>query len=152
MGYHLTILRSANGRQLPIPLEEATLAARGLGWEFHDDPPTFALSLSEGTAVLWHQDDELWTKNPEEWAIAPMVALAGVLGGRLRGDEFETYGVHGNTFLHSDDLVLRKEAERASCALIAEGLRETRRIRNFIVGFFVVLGAIGFLVGKAFEG
>lgn len=84
MGYHLTILRSANGKQLPISLEEAKLAARGLGWEFSDDPPTFELSLDEGTAVLWHQDAELWTTNPDDRAIAPMVALANALPSRIR--------------------------------------------------------------------
>lgn len=151
MGYHLTILRSANGRQLPISLEEAKLAARGLGWEFSDDPPGFELSLEEGTAAVLYQDGELWTKYFDEWAIAPMVALATALGGRLRGDEFESYGADGETFLHPDDVVPGEEAERASSELIAAGLRESRRIRNFIIGFFVVLGAIGFMVGKAFE-
>ncbi len=51
MGYHLTILRSANGKQLAIPLDEAKRAGRGLGWEFSDDPPKFELGLSEGTAL-----------------------------------------------------------------------------------------------------
>lgn len=151
MGYHLTILRSANGKQLPISLEEAKIAARGLGWKFDDNPPTFELELDEGTAVLWHQDDELWTKNPEEWAFTPMVALANALGGRLRGDEYETYGADGDTYLHPDDVVLGEEAERASAPLLAAHLREQRRIRNFIIAFFVVLGAIGAMIGKAFE-
>jgi len=151
MGYHLTILRSANGKQLPISLEEAKLAACGLGWAFDDDPPTFEFSVDEGTVVMFYQDGELWTKYFDEWEIAPMVALASALGGRLRGDEHETIDARGGTYLHPDDVVLGEEAKRASSELIAAGLREQKRIRNFIVGFFVVLGAVGFMVGKAFE-
>jgi hypothetical protein len=46
---------------------------------------------------------------------------------------------------------LRKEAEASSRALLAGSMQEQRFIRNVIVGFFVVLGVIGYFVGKWLE-
>jgi hypothetical protein len=152
MGYHLTILRSRQGKQVPIPLEEARHAAPAFGWEYEEDPPAFFLHRTgEATAALWHQDGELWTKDPEDWTIAPMVALASALDARVRGDEFETYTSGGESYFHPDDARLRKEAERESQALIAASMGEHKRIRNFIIAFFIVLGAIGYMIGKWFE-
>lgn len=151
MGYHLTILRSAHGKQYPIPLDEAKHAALRLGWECEDTPPTFSLRTGAGTVAVWHQDEELWTKNPEDWGVAPLVTLADALNARVRDDEFETYAADGTTFLHPDDVSLRLQAERESAALIADTLRDQKRIRNFIVGFFAIVAAIGYLIGKSFE-
>jgi len=152
MGYHLTILRSAHGKQDPISLDEAKRAALKLGWAYEDTSATFSLSTEEGTMTVWHQDDELWTRNPEDWGIAPMITLAHALNARVRGDEFETHAADGTTFFHPDDGPLRQQAERESTALIAKSLREDhQRIRNVIVGFFVIVAALGYLIGKLVE-
>jgi hypothetical protein len=152
MGYHVTILRSAAGKQQPIALDEARAAAASIdGWECVDSPPTFALEREERTLTLWYNDGELWTKNPDAWGLDQMVRLAGALDARVRGDEFETYSSSDETYSHPDDVQLGKEAEAASKLLLKAHLREQRVIRNGIIAFFVALAAIGYFIGKWFE-
>lgn len=152
MGYHLTILRSAQGKQVPISLDEAVAAANHIGgWNYSESPPTFERSEEQGTCTLWYEDGELWTKNPEQWELESMLLLARHLGARVRGDEFETYESTENTFFHPDDLQLRAETEAQSRALLTSQMRQEKLIRNAIVGFFVALGVLGYFVGKWFE-
>ena len=149
MGYHVTILRTSQGTQIPISLEEAVSATSSIdGWMYFKSPPTFEFQSKGGSCTLWYQDGELWTKNPEEWQLDAMVALAKRLDARVRGDEWETYDSTDKTFQHPDDVPLRKEAEARSKALLTRSVHEQRFIRNAIVGFFVVLGAIAYFVGK----
>lgn len=119
MGYHLTILRSSQGRQIPIALEEGKVAARDLGWECQDFPSTFFRLTEEGTCTLWYQDGKLWVKNPAPWEIERLLALAMHLDARVRGDEFEPYESIGKTFFHPDDRQLRKDVEALESSLIA---------------------------------
>ncbi|MDO8774196.1 MAG: hypothetical protein Q7K57_36885 [Burkholderiaceae bacterium] len=151
MGYHLSILRSNQGKQIPISLSEAVSIAQELeGWSYSENPPTFEYSCNEGTCTLWYQDGELWTKNPQEWELDVMLALASRLEARVRGDEWETYGA-GSTFLHPDDVSLRVEAEAISKRLLSREIKQQTLICNVIVGFFVALGAVAFFVGKWLE-
>lgn len=152
MSYHLTILRSAAGRQLPISFEEAKAAAAAAGgWTVTDAPATLSIRNGEQLVVLRHADAELWTDNPQPWAIEPMIRLAARLNGRVRGDEFETYRSADATYRHPDDRALKAKAARESARLLERELRLQRRIRNGIVGFFVILGGIGYFIGKQFE-
>lgn len=151
MGYHVTILRSSQGKRIPISLGEAVSAANSIdGWNYSETPPAFEYSCSEGTCTLWHQDGELWTKNPEEWGINAMLVFAKRLEARVRGDEWETYD-SDTTFLHPDDIPLRTEAEAKSKALLSHELKQQRLIRNAIVGFFVAIGIAAYFIGKWFE-
>lgn len=152
MGYHVTILRTHPGKQIPISLEEAISATRGIdGWRYHESPPTFEFQAEEGSCALRYQDGVLWTQNPEAWQLGVMVALANSLDARVRGDEWETYDLAGNAYQHPDDIPLRKAAEARTKTLLAESMREQRFIRNAIVGFFVVLAVLGYLFGKWLE-
>jgi len=152
MGYHVTILRTNQGTQIPISLEEAVHAASSIeGWSYFEAPPTFEFQGQEGSCTLWYQDGELWTKNPEEWQLDVMVALAKRLHARVRGDEWETYTSKDQTFQHPDDTALRKEAEASSKILLARSMQQQRFMRNAIIGFFVALAAIGYFVGKWLE-
>lgn len=151
MAYHLTILRSANGLQLPISRDEALAGARKMpGWSVTGETE-LAFSDGRGSCTLWHSDGELWTRLDDTWVIEPMLELARELGARVRGDEFETYATPEQTYAHPDDKRLAQAARADSAQLLAAHVAEQRRIRNAIIGFFVVLGAIGFLVGKWFE-
>ena len=152
MAYHVTILRTAKERQLPISLEEVVLATSSIDWwHYLESPPTFEFHREEDSCTLWYQNGELWTKNPEEWQLGVMVALAKRLNARVRGGEWETYDETGNALQHPDDIPLRKEGETRSADLLANSMQEQRLIRNAIVGFFVVLGVVGFFVGNWFE-
>lgn len=53
--------------------------------------------------------------------------------------------------LHSDDIALRVEAQTQPKVLLVRALKRQRFIRNAIVGVFIVLGVIGFLIGKWLE-
>lgn len=152
MSYHLTILRTANGKQQNISLDEALAAMSELGgWIFNGVQNSFELTGREGSVTLWFQDGELWTSSSEDWQFAPLLALAEQLGARVRGDEFETYRSAETTFLHPDDVQLKRESEAKSKLLLAKNLRQEKRIKNGIVGFFVLLGALGFVIGKWLE-
>lgn len=152
MAYHLTILRSAKGLQQPIALEDATAAVRRVpGWRA-TAPATLDYSDSRGSVTLWHSDGELWTRLGEPWQIEPMLALARELGARVRGDEFETYATPQQTYSHPDDERLKRVALAQSAQLLAEHRAVQKRIRYYIWGTFAVLGALGYLLGKWFEG
>lgn len=110
------------------------------------------IAVQSGNCSLWHSDGELWTRLDDLWVIEPMLEMARELGARVRGDEFETYATPDQTYAHPDDKRLAELAHADSAKLLASHLAEQRRIRNGIIGFFVVLGAIGFLVAKWFEG
>ena len=79
-----------------------------------------------------------------------MLVLARNLEARVRGDEWETYD-NGRTYLHADDIALRAEAETKSKKQLSRELNQQRFIRNSIIGFFVVLGIAGFVMGKWLE-
>jgi hypothetical protein len=151
MSYHLTILRSTNGKQIPILLEDVKTAAHQMGnWEFTDSPPTFTFTLPQGEITMWYETDEgeIWAKSQGEiWELYPMIALANSLNARVRGDEFETYETADKTYFHPDDEPIKKECLRVT----QHSLKEQRRIRNVIIGFFIILGIIAFIIGKQFE-
>lgn len=151
MGYHLTILRSRQGKQIPISLDEVKIPAHDLGWEYQEFPPTFSLRSDEGTCTLWYQDGELWAKTPDPWELEPMLVLAKHLSARVRGDEYETYETPERTYSHPDDEFLRKQDESQSREILSRAPLSPTKVRNYIVGFFVFLGLIAYLVGSWIE-
>lgn len=114
MGYHVAILRTANGAQLPIELDEAKSAAQALGWTFDAAGPAFDLDTPQGTCTLHHDDGELWVKTPDDWVLPHMIALATALKARVRGDDLETYETPDRWYTHPDDEALRQQADARS--------------------------------------
>lgn len=151
MGYHVSILRSANGKLLDIDLGEAKVAASALGWSFKTEPPTFELKSEEMTCTLWYSHGELWTKAPGDQEISQMLTLATRLKARVRGDEYETYTSPEETYNHPDDLELRREDEAKSIELLRRDPASPAKTRYYIIGFFIVLGIVAYSVGKWFE-
>lgn len=152
MSYHLTILRSEKNRQLPISLEEAKLAATKIGnWKYSETSHSFKLLSENGESTLWYNDGELWIKTPEAWEIDHVIKFANELDGRVRGDEFETYISADETFTHPDDIILRKIEEKKSAAILQKEFATEKRIFYSIIGFFLLLGIVGFMIGKWFE-
>lgn len=151
MGYHVTILRSRQGKQIPISLDEVKFAAHDLGWGCQESPPTISLRANEGTCTLWYQDGELWAKTPDPWELEPMLVIAKHLSARVRGDEYETYETPERTYSHPDDELLRNQDEAQSREILSRDLLSPTKVRNYIVGFFVFLGLIAYLVGSWIE-
>jgi hypothetical protein len=153
MGYHLTIVRSARGRKLPISFDEARAAALALGgWQCDDDPQQLTFTTEAGAVTLWHERGTLWTSSPEEGAWPPMLDLAQRLGARLRGDEFETYRSRDETYTHPDDVLLRRQADAAGEDVLAQSRRQNDRMRYAVMGFFVLLALVGGLIGYGLQG
>jgi hypothetical protein len=80
-----------------------------------------------------------------------MLALATKLGARVRGDEYETYSSPNQSYSHRDDVRLQKEDEARSLKLLRNDPLSPEKMRYYIIGFFVVLGVLGYFVGKWFE-
>jgi len=151
MSYHVAILRSADGKLVPIELHEARAAASELGWLVAEAPPSFEFKSEEKSCTLWYGDGELWAKTPDQWEIEPMLALAKRLGARVRGDEYETYLSPDKTYNHPDDAQLQKDDEARSLELLRRDPLSPEKMRYYIIGFFVVMGILGYFVGKWFE-
>jgi hypothetical protein len=147
MGYHLTILKSSNGRQVGITAGELERAVETL--------PRFSLSehgvARDGDNFLRFDEGELWLANPEERDLADMLALAKALDARVRGDEFETYESAERAYTHPDDVPLRQAAQAESDAMAARFVRQQKWFRNGFIACFAVLGICAYAIGKWLE-
>lgn len=127
MGYHVTILRTEQGQQIPISLEEIVSVTSNIdGWRYLESPPTFEFHSKEDSCTLWYQDGELWTKKPDEWQLGVMVSLAKRLNARVRGDELETYSAENETYQHPDD-----KSEIDDQAEVSRKYKKRAKIRHF---------------------
>ncbi len=147
MGYHVSIIRSQAGQPIAITEDEIRSALQDspLFRTAEDAQGEFIVEIVVGESphpCLWITDGELWTKNPDDEIVDAMCVLARRLGGRVRGDELETYKSSSDFYLHPDDVVLRQEAD----LLTKETIRETRRksalLNWYIAGFFIVMAMI----------
>lgn len=153
MGYHITILRTKESTVVPIGLEEVQAATQAIGgWQYVENDSAFVKKNGhENSCVIWYNDGELWAKNPSQWALEQMIALSLPLQARVRGDEFETYETVDKCYNHPDDVKLKIEAIKTSEALLVKNRKEQQLIRLVIIGLFILLGIVAFIVGKSFE-
>jgi hypothetical protein len=89
-------------------------------------------------SVFW-TDGEVWTKNPDDSVISALFELAQILGGRLRGDEFETYREDGSTYIHPDDS--DEESDQSEAGEIVQRKSGAWKLIRMI-GIFVVIGIV----------
>jgi len=110
MSYHLTVLREKSGQSDPIGLDEFVAASLKTNQiTVKNAQPLAEVSIDgEPPSTLHLQDGEIWCKAGSERILVPMLELARALGGRLRGDEGETYSTEHETFLHPLDAALVK--------------------------------------------
>jgi len=150
MGYHVTILRTRGEQAIPITLEEAAAIGTSVpGWRYDEKHHALVSTDSHDSLVLWHSDGELWTKNPEGDAIAKMLVVAGRLGARVRGEEFETYRTPDETYTHPDDAARKSRTEKESRASSRHFRRRQWLFNAILIGAFLliifILKRIGFL-------
>ena len=147
MGYHVHIIRTCDGKTIPITEEEVSrLLSGSRDFRMNQDvngKPIVELSCDEELPpCLWFSDGELWTKNPDERTIDAMCKLAALLGGRVRGDELETYRSSSEYYSHPDDEAERVETAHISKETLIRTKRDTFVMNCCIFGTFLVLGLI----------
>lgn len=113
------------------------------------------VALSDNKEIAWLtlQHGELWVKNPEEDELQMMLEIADKLGdrARVRGDEFETYKSLNETYIHPDDIKEKEDAERLGTEFIRNTKRTSSYFKYGVILFFILIGLIGFYIGKKFE-
>lgn len=149
MGYHVTILRTRRGTENPLRADEV----RALTTSF----PNVRIedsSLIDGDLdlVVLHpgahplrlvlQHGRLWAKNPSDFEITTMVAIAAHLGARVRGEELETYRSATDTYLDPDD----EEEQSRVTSVPRRGAQSARTIPMMIKIVAVLVLLIGLLV------
>jgi len=143
MGYHVTILRTKNGKQEKILLSEVKDAIIAMP-ELKMKAGTrgyFEISLStqrDKEIILLWQNGEIWTKNPDDKTMQIMLNLAKRLNARVRGDDFETYKTPNESYKHQDDLA----AIHSSQQIVHMTKKKLWLLRSAIIMFFVILGLL----------
>lgn len=161
MGYHVTILRTEAGRQQPITEDEVRRAIVPMAGRFEVFSGTkqFWLhqpALGDDSEILVLSDGELWAKTPGEPFVALMIELAGYLGARVRGDEWETYRSVDDTYLHPDDEVerdlahTRRDGQAESGLVHSPGPRREARWRIVVDGALIVAGIVALSLYRQF--
>lgn len=107
MGYHVAIVRTGTNSGI-TPAEVESLGQRfGCALVRNDvgDVTQASCGIDSEELVLFFDDGELWTKNPNEHVISRMIEIANVFGAgaRVRGDEGETYKTPLRSYVHADD-------------------------------------------------
>lgn len=152
MGYHVSIVRTNGGKGNPITEQEVIdFASKSPGFRIeHPSTPkgpcTVLVYSRDGGDIrglqLDEQDGVLWTKNPEDDELEIMLSIATTLGGRVRGDDNETYRTVSDTYIHPDDLADREVAK-------AEDARSRRawQRRQIIWRWIQIFAALTFVIG-----
>jgi hypothetical protein len=140
MGYHVTILRTHGSTTEPLTIDEVRDVASTMdGWEYDEaEEELIHRTATEPDTVLSFGDGELWTKNPSEETLSRMITVANHLGGRVRGDEFETYRTLDDWYAHPDDREAEAQAVIASQAKFRRTNRKQWVIRAVILAPLVV--------------
>jgi hypothetical protein len=148
MGYHLTMLRTTGAASTPISEADVRAALPAMGGRLAAVGGSAPIELvdpgrGDTSAILIHDAGagELWSSTPDPEFVALMLELAGLLGARVRGDEYETYRTPDQTYPHPDDA--------AALALQAAGMARRGRRWTIWHGRALVLG--GLLAVLAFQ-
>ena len=105
MGYHVTILRTDQGKLIPISYSEEVVSVTSSidGWRYVEFPPTFEFRSKVIHARCGTKTEKSGQKKPggmATWCDGPLTKR---LNARVRGDELETYSTESETYQHPDD-------------------------------------------------
>jgi hypothetical protein len=147
MGYHVSILLTQDGKQVPLQVEKVKELVSSMPHarievcSLTDGDLDLVIETADSnTTRLVMQHGKLWTKNPSDTDIKTMIEVAARLGARVRGDEMETYRSDGTTYVHPDD----EERHSHDSVAIRREVFRSRLIPNVIkiVAFLVLLGGL----------
>lgn len=147
MGYHVTIVRTEAGKNLRIAADEVRAAVGKMDGllavqQGVDELRLVLPALGDESEVIVCEDDALWAKNPDPDLIAAMIALAGQLGARVRGDEFETYRSLDDTYIHPDDEGAHREMVAAHQARLRAQARRQKMASSLKLCFLAIVLAV----------
>ena len=144
MGYHVSIVRTSSGRAEPItPGELQEHSTLNSEWVLDTSDTTPSYSYTGVTPLTcWLTDGELWTKNPDNQGLEIMVGLADQLKARVRGDEFETYRDDLSTYVHPDDVEVKKQASQSGEELVRRAKRRHWALNFSLIAVFLTLSWI----------
>lgn len=151
MSYHLTIVRTDG--KMPETISEAEVHSMveedgALSFENRGDYLNIKKTFRDQEFYFIYKDGEVWIKNPSPEHIALLIELAKRLGGRVRGDEYETYVSPTETIIHPDDKQLVIEAKEASVDMRARHKRRGLIMNGSIFLFFIMLGLLANFLSK----
>lgn len=147
MGYHVTILQTSNGEQIPITEDKIVAAIQGSSKfqalkDVNGEPIIEIDTGTDPNPCVWHSDGELWTKNPDEATLDGMCELASLLGARVRGDELETYRSSSDVYYHPDDANAPSEALNTTKEIVRQTKRRSVVVHFCIFGTLLLLGIL----------
>lgn len=155
MSYHVSIVRTSGGEGHPITEQEVIdFANKSPGFRIEHPPTpkgscTVLVYSHDGHDVCGLQLDDhdgvLWTKNPEDDELEVMLGVATALGGRVRGDENETYRTVSDTYVHPDDQADR-EVAAAEDARFQNAWKRRQTFWRWIQIFAALTLVIGLIV------
>lgn len=146
MGYHISVLRTANGRREPITRTEIEgyVSSSDVLFFRNLDSNICTIGIKgfgEAKSLIW-QDGEIWTSDPDKHVLSLMLGMAGDLNARVRGDELETYKTISDTYVHSDDLVEYKKRKSFRRALKYNFLFKRMAMRIAVVAAFIFVALV----------
>lgn len=105
MSRYVTILRSRGAAVIPLDGHDLERAAAAVsGWCYDRATRTLHAPGDDQDGLrVWLTEGQLWTMDPDDAALARLIALAGALGARVRGDDGATYRTPYDTYRHPDD-------------------------------------------------
>ncbi|RLP52931.1 MAG: hypothetical protein D6160_18135 [Ketobacter sp.] len=152
MSYHLTIVRSKGKKQDLVSEQEIfDLINQDSRYSFEDKGNYLNIKKTPKFGEDYYfiyQNGELWIKNPEPAHIEQFIELANILGGRVRGDELETYKAANETYFHPDDKSLIEQAKQISRSTKRRRNKRQILINGGIFAFFLVLALFVIVLGK----
>lgn len=149
MSYHATVLRK-QGKISPEEVGRALASMPNLMISTSKDNgfEVSPIDSSKLKFTLFITDGEAWVANPDRDAIGVLIDLADKLGGRVRGDEFETYRTPDETYRHPDDAAAVEAADGLSKTMWRRSRRRSFLFNLLIIIAFVLLGLLVNYISK----
>lgn len=139
MSYHVSIIRDG-----AVSFAELEVAVKGFCGEGGITKPSdHALSVQTETGhevILFVSNGEIWVERPGREEIAFLLKIADAIGGRVRGDELETYRTPDETYVHPDDVLEKREQQNIGEKMLMRTRKRGLLMYAAIIAIFLLVG------------
>ncbi len=151
MGYHLTVLKTEQGKPVPVSRNqvEGLIESRNDLAFKPDDAGCLLITkpaFGDASPLLVWQNGEIWTDNADRNTLDLLLGIAEKLNARVRGDELETYATCDETYIHQDDKAQYDRITRSRKHLKIKHICQKIVLRIAVVAFFIFLILTGKLL------